>query len=70
VSSYFFKQTTLDTWNCIVEGYLYLGSFTKDTKENALGIHDQNPEMCQGVDRQKKKRIRNNMDEVGAGPSV
>jgi hypothetical protein len=48
---YFFKQTILDTWNRTIKGYLYLRSFTKDRKENALYISDPNPNMCQGVGR-------------------
>jgi hypothetical protein len=49
VSSYFFKQTIFYTWNRTNEDYLYLGSFTKDPKENAIYIPDPNPDMCQGV---------------------
>jgi hypothetical protein len=30
VSSYFFKQTILNTWNRTVEGYFCFRSFTKD----------------------------------------
>jgi hypothetical protein len=70
VPRYFFKQTILYTWNRIVEGYLYLGFFTKDPKENALYIPDPNSDMCQGIGRRNKKRIRNNMDEAEAGPLV
>jgi hypothetical protein len=35
-----------------------------------LYIPNPDPAMCQGVGRRKKKRIRNNMDEVEAGPQV
>ena len=67
---YYFKATVLATWNHTLEGYLFLGSFTQDPKENATYIPDPDPEMCQGVGRRKKKRIRNNMDAAEAGPSV
>jgi hypothetical protein len=65
---YFLKQTILDTWNHTTEGYLHLGTFTQDPKDNALYIPNPDPAMCQGVGRHKKKRIRNNMDEAEAGP--
>ena len=70
VPKYFLKQTILDTWNHTIEGYLHLGTFTQDPKDSALYIPNPDPTMCQGVGRRKKKRIRNNMDEAEAGPSV
>jgi hypothetical protein len=65
---YFLKQTILDTWNHIIEGYLHLGTYTQDPKDSALYIANPDPAMCQGVSRRKKKSIRNNMNEVEAGP--
>jgi hypothetical protein len=44
--------------------------FTKNPKENVVHIPNPDPQLCQGVGRQKKKRIRNNMDEAKAGPLV
>jgi hypothetical protein len=65
---YFLKQTVLDTWNHTIEGYLHLGTYTQDPKDSALYIANPDPAMCQGVSRRKKKSIRNNMNEVEAGP--
>jgi hypothetical protein len=65
---YFLKQTILDTWNHIIEGYLHLVTFTQDPKDSVLYIPNPDPAMCQGFGRRKKKRIRNNMDEAEAGP--
>jgi hypothetical protein len=70
VPKYFLKQTILNTWNHTIEGYLHLGTFTQDSKGNALYIPNPDPTMCQGVGRHKKKRIRNNMDEAEAEPRV
>jgi hypothetical protein len=70
VPKYFLKQTILDTWNHTIEGYLHLGTFTQDPKDSVLYIPNPDSNMCQGVDRRKKKRIRNNMDEAEAGPRV
>jgi hypothetical protein len=70
VPKYFLKQTVLDTWNHTIEGNLHLGTFTQDPKDSALYISNPDPTMCQGVGRHKKKRIRNNKDEAGAGPRV
>jgi hypothetical protein len=67
VPKYFLKKIVLDTWNHTIEGYLHLGTFTQDPKDNVLYIRNPDPTMCQGVGRRKKKRIRNNMDEVEAG---
>ena len=67
---YYRKKTVVNTWNHTLEGYLTRGSFTEDPKKNALYISDPNPDLCQGVGRRKKKRIRNNMDESEAGPAV
>jgi hypothetical protein len=39
------------------------GSFTENPKENAVHTPNPDPQLCQGVGRRKKKRIRNNMDE-------
>jgi hypothetical protein len=52
------KQTILDTWNHTLEGHLFISSFIEDPKGNATYIPDPNPELCQGVGRQKKKRIK------------
>ena len=46
------------------------GTFTENPKENVVHIPNPDPEMCQGVGRRKKKRIRNNMDEAEDGPAV
>jgi hypothetical protein len=70
VSRYYFKQTTLDTWNHTLECRLFISSFIEDPKGNATYIPDPNPELCQGIGRRKKKRIMNNMDEAKAGHSV
>jgi hypothetical protein len=64
------KETIWNTWNQTIEGYLVQGTFTEKPKENVVHIPNPDPEMCQGVGRQKKKRIRNNMDEAEAGPTV
>jgi hypothetical protein len=64
VPKYFLKQTILDTWNHTIEGYLHLGTFTQDPKDSVLYIPNPDPTMCQGVGRRKKKKIRNNMDEL------
>ena len=70
VPSYYKKETLLATWNQTLEGYLMMGSFTKDPKENDVFIPDPDPTKCQGVGRRKKKRIRNNMDEAETGPAL
>ena len=70
VPEYYEKETVLSTWNQTIEGYLVRGSFTQDPKENAVYIPDPDLDMCQGVGRRKKKRIRNNMDESEASPAV
>jgi hypothetical protein len=70
VPKYFLKQTVLDTWNHTIEGNLHLGTFTQDPKDSALYISNPDPTMCQGVSRQRKKRIRNDMVEAEAGPQV
>jgi hypothetical protein len=70
VPKYFLKQMILDTWNHTIEGYLHLGTFTQDPKDSALYISNPDPTMCQGVSRQRKKRIRNDMVEAEAGPQV
>jgi hypothetical protein len=49
---------------------MHLGTFTQDPKDSVLYIPNQDPTMCQGVGRRKKKRIGNNMDEAEAGPRV
>lgn len=66
VPRYYFKQTILDTWNHTLEGYLFIGSFIQDPKENATYIPDPNLEMSQGDGRRKKKRFWSNMDEAEA----
>jgi hypothetical protein len=70
VSRYYLKQTILDTWNHTLEGHLFISSFIEDPKGNATYILDLNHELCQGVGRWEKKRIKNNMDEAEAGRSV
>jgi hypothetical protein len=70
VSRYYLKQTILDTWNHTLEGHLFISSFIEDPKGNATYIPDPNPELCQGIGRRKKKRIRNNVDEAEAGRLV
>jgi hypothetical protein len=70
VPKYFLNQTILDTWNHTIEGYLRLGTFTRDPKDSVLYIPNPDPTMCQGVGRRRKKRIRNNMDEAEARPQV
>jgi hypothetical protein len=47
-----------------------MSSFIEDPKGNATYIPDLNPELCQGIGRGKKKRIRNTMDEAEASRSV
>jgi hypothetical protein len=64
------KQTILDTWNHTLEGHLFISSFIEDPKGNATYIPNPNPELYQGIGRQKKKRIRNNMDEAVASRSM
>jgi hypothetical protein len=46
------------------------GSFTENPKENVVHVPNPDPQLCQGVGRLKKKRIRNNMDEAEAGAAV
>jgi hypothetical protein len=70
VSWYYDKETVRNIWNRTIQGYLVQGSFTKNPKENVVHIPNQDPQLCQGVGRRKKKRIRNNMDEAEAGPTV
>jgi hypothetical protein len=70
VPKYFLKQTILDTWNHIIEGYLHLGTLTQDPKDSVLYIPNPNLTMCQGVGRRKKNGIRTNMDEAETGPRV
>jgi hypothetical protein len=70
VPKYFLKQIILDSWNHTIEGYLHLGTFTQDPKDSALYIANPDTNMCQGVGRRKKKKLRNNMDEAEAGPQV
>jgi hypothetical protein len=53
-----------------IQGYLVQGTFTKNPKENVVHIPNPDPQLCQGVGRRKKKRIRNNMDEAKAGALV
>jgi hypothetical protein len=46
------------------------GTFTENPKENVVHIPNPDPQLCQGVGRREKKRIRNNMDEAEAGALV
>jgi hypothetical protein len=51
-------------------GVLVHGTFTENPIENVVHIPNLDLELCQGVGRQKKKKIiRNNMNEVEAGPA-
>jgi hypothetical protein len=67
---YYTKETVQNIWNWTIQGYLVQGSFTEHPKENVVHIPNPDPQLCQGVQRWKKKRIRNNMDEAEAGPAV
>jgi hypothetical protein len=49
---------------------LMQGTFTENPEENDEHIPNPDPQLCQGVGRRKKKRVRNNMDEAEAGPLV
>jgi hypothetical protein len=67
---YYNKETIQNIWNQTIQGYLVQGYFTKNPKENVVHIPNLDPQLCQGVGRRKKKRIRNNMDEANAGAAV
>jgi hypothetical protein len=67
---YYAKETVRNTWNQTIQGYLMQGTFTENHKENFVHIPNPDPQLCQGVGRQKKKRSKNNMDEAEAGPAV
>jgi hypothetical protein len=64
VSWYYSKQTIRNIWNRTIQGYLVQGSFTENPKENVVYIPNIDLQLCQGVGRRKKRRIRNNMDEA------
>jgi hypothetical protein len=67
---YYTKETIRNIWNRTIQGYLRQGTFIENPKENVVHIPNPKPQLCQGVGRRKKKRIRNNMDEVEAGAAV
>jgi hypothetical protein len=70
VTWYYNKETIRNIWNQTIQGYLVRGSFTENPKEIAVHIPNPDPQLCQGIGRHKKKRIRNNMDEAEAGAAV
>jgi hypothetical protein len=68
---YYAKENVRNIWNRTIQGYPVQGTFTENPKENVMHIPNPDPQLCQGVDRwKKKKRIRNNMDKVEAGAAV
>jgi hypothetical protein len=67
---YYAKETIRNIWNRTIQGYLVQGTFTENPKENIVHIPNPDPQLCQGVGRQKKKWIRNNMYEAEARAAV
>jgi hypothetical protein len=67
---YYNKKIVRNIWNQTIQGYLVQGSFTENPKQNVVHIPNPDPQLCQGVGRQKKKRIRNNMDEAEDGAAI
>jgi hypothetical protein len=67
---YYAKETIQNIWNRRIQSYLVQGTFTENPKENIVHIPNPDPQLCQGVGRPKKKRIRINMGKAEAGAAA